>query len=157
MERVDVVVTGKRKHCKYTYISLYIGLVQGHPFATPAPPQKGHTTAGVYLMGIHLRNVHSIGECLTSVHLTSVYLMGVHHKMQPFLLSRTPTHGGPREHSSSGSLQIRLCPSRQWSACLRTNPLLLPMYARATSTSMTMTGGLCLGPKQNMKATPKLI
>ena len=136
----------------FHYISVWF---RGTPLQHPHRPKKATLRRACISWAYIL--VHSIGECLTSVHLTSVYLMGVHHKMQPFLLSRTPTRGGPREHSSSGSLQIRLCPSRQWSACLRTNPLLLPMYARATSTSMTMTGGLCLGPKQNMKATPKLI
>jgi len=49
---VCVVFAGERKLRKCTYISLRSGLVQGHPFTIPTPPQppkKGHTTVSVYL------------------------------------------------------------------------------------------------------------
>ena len=56
----------------------------------------------VHLMGVYLINVHLTGVYLTGMHLTvyliCMYLMSVHHRMQPFLLSRTDifaAFGGP--------------------------------------------------------------
>jgi hypothetical protein len=69
MKRVDVVAAGERKHRG-----------SGAPLSnirTAMPPQKAHTTVGVYLTSVHLMDVF-----LTGVHLVRVShkrdLMGVH-------------------------------------------------------------------------------
>jgi hypothetical protein len=77
MKRVDVVVTGERKHRGSVYNT-----------RTAILPGKGHTTVGVYLtdilfIGVHLTSVHLMNVHLTGVHLMrihsiSVCLMGVH-------------------------------------------------------------------------------
>jgi len=45
--------------------------------------------AGVYVMGMHLIGMHLIGVYIIGVHLYGAYFIGVHHRKQPFLLSRT--------------------------------------------------------------------
>jgi hypothetical protein len=82
---VFVVVAGERKLRKCTYISLRIGLVQGHPFTIPTPPRPpkkatlrwAYISLGIHLANVHLMGVNLMGGCFMGVHLMGVHLMGV--------------------------------------------------------------------------------
>ena len=74
-----------------------------------------HLTS-VYLMSVRLTGVYLIGIYLDSIHLTSVCLMGIHlasmHLMRVCLMTRTSwACREAPEQGKSGPVTARLCPA----------------------------------------------